>query len=83
MEWIVDSIFKKEFDDIIGETITTIKPWMFFTCIGVAILLGLVAALSYMFKNQYSKSPQLPAEGFLAIFIFVNLLSNVCKCFFL
>lgn len=56
MEWIVDSIFKKEFDDIIGETITTIKPWMFFTCIGVAILLGLVAALSYMFKNQYSKT---------------------------
>jgi len=56
MEWIVDSIFKKEFDAIIGETITTIKPWMFFTCIGVAILLGLVAALSYMFKNQYSKT---------------------------
>ena len=56
MEWIVDSIFKKEFDDIIGENITTIKPWMFFTCIGVAILLGLVAALSYMFKNQYSKT---------------------------
>ena len=29
---------------------------MFFTCIGVAVALGLIAAFSYMFKNQYSKT---------------------------
>ena len=56
LNWIVESIFIKEFDDISGEWITTIKPWMFFTCIGVAIALGLIAAFSYMYKNQFSKT---------------------------
>ena len=56
LNWIVESIFIKEFDDISREWITTIKPWMFFTCIGVAIALGLIAAFSYMYKNQFSKT---------------------------
>lgn len=56
LNWIVESIFIKEFDAISGEWITTIKPWMFFTCIGVAIALGLIAAFSYMYKNQFSKT---------------------------
>ena len=56
LNWIVESIFIKEFDAIIGETITTIKPWMFFTCVGVALLLGLIASFSYMFRNQFSKT---------------------------
>lgn len=56
LNWIVESIFNKEFDIYVGEYITTIKPWMFFTCIGVAIALGLIAAFSYMFKNQFSKT---------------------------
>lgn len=56
LNWIVESIFLKEFDPIVGDWITTIKPWMFFTCVGAAILLGLVAAFCYMFKNQFSKT---------------------------
>ena len=56
LNWIVESIFDKEFDSYVGEYITAIKPWMFFTCIGVAVALGLIAAFSYMFKNQYSKT---------------------------
>ena len=56
LNWIVESIFIKEFDAISGEWITTIKPWMFFTCIGGAIALGLLAAFSYMYKNQFSKT---------------------------
>ena len=32
------------------------EEWMFFTCVGVAIGLGLIAAFCYMFKNNYSKT---------------------------
>lgn len=53
---IVESIFPKEFDVISDSYITYFESWMFFTCIGVAIGLGLVAALCYMFKNMYSKT---------------------------
>lgn len=53
---LVDSIFNKEPDYSTGEILTTIEPWMFFVCIGVAIALGLVAAFCYMFKNRYSKT---------------------------
>ncbi|MBQ4509932.1 MAG: DUF4956 domain-containing protein [Clostridia bacterium] len=55
LEWIVKSIFDKGYDDF-GEPMTIIKPWMFFTCIGVAIALGLIAAFVYMYKNQFSKT---------------------------
>lgn len=53
---IVESIFTKEFNPDIGQIETIIEPWMFFTCIGVAIGLGIVAAFCYMFKNMYSKT---------------------------
>ena len=52
LEWIVKSILNDE----IGMPIVPIKCWMFFTCIGVAIALGIVAALCYMYKSQYSKT---------------------------
>lgn len=53
---MVESIFTKEFSELEGQLVTVIKPWMFFTCIGVAIALGLFAAFCYMFKNMYSKT---------------------------
>lgn len=54
--FIVESIFPKTFDPLTESYITTFEPWMFFTCLGVAIALGLVAAFCYMFKNMYSKT---------------------------
>lgn len=55
-KWVVESIFTKGYDELVGEYFTTIAPWMFFTCLGVSIALGLIAAFSYMFRNQYSKT---------------------------
>lgn len=55
LDWLVKSIFKEGFNDY-GEVVTIIEPWMFFACVGVAIALGLIAALCYMFKNQFSKT---------------------------
>ena len=54
LEWIVKSIFDNGSD--FSEPMTGIKPWMFFTCVGVAIVLGLIAAFVYMYKNQFSKT---------------------------
>lgn len=54
-DWLVKSIFKEGFNDY-GEIVTIIEPWMFFTCVGVALALGLVAAFVYMYKNQFSKT---------------------------
>ncbi len=56
MDFVVNSIFKQEFDSLTGEKYTVIEPWMFFTCLGVAIALGLIAAFCYMYKNQFSKT---------------------------
>lgn len=56
MEFVVNSIFKQEFDIQTGDKYTVIEPWMFFTCLGVALALGLLAAFCYMYKNQYSKT---------------------------
>jgi len=53
---IVESIFTKEFDITLGEVVTVIEAWMFFTCLVAAIALGLVAAFCYMYKNMYSKT---------------------------
>ena len=55
LDWLVKSIFKEDYNDY-GEVVTFIEPWMFFACVGVAIALGLIAALCYMYKNQYSKT---------------------------
>ena len=49
---IVDTIFEK--DPVTGGPL--FEEWMLFTCIGVALGLGLVAAFCYMFKNMYSKT---------------------------
>ena len=52
MDFIVKSIFNP---NITGDGFD-IVPWMFFTCLGVALALGLIAAFCYMYKNQYSKT---------------------------
>jgi len=49
---IVDTIFEK--DPVTGGPL--FEEWMLFTCVGVAIALGLIAAFCYMFKNMYSKT---------------------------
>lgn len=49
---IVDTIFEN--DPITGGPL--FEEWMLFTCVGVALGLGLVAAFCYMFKNMYSKT---------------------------
>ena len=56
LDCLVKSIFMQEYDPYIQEYYTVIEPWMFFACVGVAIVLGLIAALCYMFKNQFSKT---------------------------
>lgn len=53
---MVKSIFTSQFNELTGQIETVIEPWMFFTSLGVALGLGLVAALCYMFKNMYSKT---------------------------
>ena len=55
LDWLVKSIFETGLNDF-GEPTTIIKPGMFFACVGVSILLGLFAALCYMYKNQFSKT---------------------------
>jgi hypothetical protein len=51
-------LFKSIFDiEVInGETHYTMSTGHFFICLGLALALGLVMALCYMFKNDYSKS---------------------------
>lgn len=56
MDFIVNSIFREEHDIITDSKYTVIEPWMFFTCLGVAIALGILAAFCYMYKNQFSKT---------------------------
>lgn len=51
MKWLLDSIF---IDSVTG--LTKIEPIDVFACIGMAILLGLVIACCYMFRNEYSRS---------------------------
>ena len=49
---IVSSIFKKEYSDLSGQLETVIKPWMFFTCIGVAIALGLAVIFLFLARSE-------------------------------
>ena len=56
MEFVVKSIFGQDYDLVTNEKFTVIEPWMFFTCVGVAIALGVLAAFCYMYKNQFSKT---------------------------
>lgn len=55
MDFIVDPIFDR-YTDTSGNQIIEIRPWMFFTCLGVALALGIIAAFCYMYKNQFSKT---------------------------
>ena len=50
---IVGTIFR---DELTNELIGLEEPWQFFLCVGVAFALGIIIALCYMFKNEYSKS---------------------------
>ena len=56
MDFIVNSIFGQDYDAMTGDKFTVIEPWMFFTCLGVALALGVIAAFCYMYKNQFSKT---------------------------
>lgn len=56
MEFVVKSIFGQDYDLVTNEKFTVIEPWMFFTCLGVAVALGVLAAFCYMYKNQFSKT---------------------------
>ena len=49
----MDAIFKGVFDN---ELIQTISVQDFLLCLGVSLLLGLIMALAYMFKNEHTKS---------------------------
>ena len=50
---IVSTIFRNE---VTNELIGLEKSWQFFLCIGFALTLGIIIALCYMFKNEYSKN---------------------------
>lgn len=52
LSFVVETIFRDEAGVLVGLT----KPWQFFLCVGLALVLGIIIALSYMFKNEYSKS---------------------------
>lgn len=56
LSFIVNSIFEKELDTDIGEYVTRISPQNFFICVAISLILGVIAAFCYMFKNQYSKT---------------------------
>ena len=49
----MDKIFKGIFDN---ELITTISVGDFLLCLGVSIVLGMIMAAAYMFRNEYTKS---------------------------
>ncbi len=50
---LVGTIFR---DEASGILIGLEKPWQFFLCIGLSLALGVIIALCYMFKNDFSKS---------------------------
>lgn len=50
---IVSTIFRNE---VTNELIGLEKSWQFFLCLGFAITLGIIIALCYMYKNDFSKS---------------------------
>ena len=51
MDWLLDSIF---IDKTTG--LTAIEAGDVFICVGAAILLGLVIACCYMFRNEFSRN---------------------------
>ena len=53
---LFSSIFDKVISETTGEVMSKMTTADFFICLGLAIVLGLVMAFCYMFKNDYSKS---------------------------
>ncbi|MBP3495976.1 MAG: DUF4956 domain-containing protein [Clostridia bacterium] len=51
MDFIIESIFEKALD---GSPV--VETWSFFVCLVSAIILGLVVAFCYMFRNDYSRN---------------------------
>ncbi len=51
---IASTIFGR--NEVTNEVIGLEKPWQFFLCVGLALTLGIIIALCYMFKNDYSKN---------------------------
>lgn len=54
MDFIIKTIFDQEY--INGELTTKLKSSDVFICLGIAIVLGLVIAGCYMFRNEYSRN---------------------------
>ena len=54
MDFLIKTIFDQEY--IGGELTTKLKPSDVFICISIAIVLGLIIAGCYMFRNEYSRN---------------------------
>ncbi len=54
MNFIIKTIFHQEY--VNGELTTMLKPSDVFICVGIAIVLGLIIAGCYMFRNEYSRN---------------------------
>jgi hypothetical protein len=54
MDFLIKTIFDQQY--INGELTTNLKPSDVFICVGIAILLGLIIAACYMFRNEYSRN---------------------------
>ena len=50
---MIDNLFRGLFDT---EMTTVIAPGQFLICVGAALVLGLVIALSYMYRTRYTRS---------------------------
>lgn len=54
MDFIIKTIFDQQF--VNGELVPVLKTSDFFICVGLAIAIGLVIALCYMFRSEYSRN---------------------------
>ena len=54
MDFLINTIFEQTY--VNGELTTLLKPADVFICIGMAIIIGLVIAVCYMFRNEYSRN---------------------------
>lgn len=51
----MSKLFQSIFNESISQT-GSVQPWVFFTLLGVAVVIGLFIAFCYMFRNEYSKN---------------------------
>ena len=56
MNFLIESIFEKQLDVTTGDTYAVLEPSDFWICIAASIVLGLVIACCYMFRNEYSRN---------------------------